>query len=164
MVQRGGGAVQGDQETLQEWRGRGAEAERGESVSPIVGWGVWVLCGRGGRARQPFGDHAQQGPPCWPPLSPHPLGLAQADPFAALRILVTLSHLPVPTPAPGAWQSSPPPILPSAWSPCPRPVPHPGASCQACARQAPRGADTHRRRVHPSDSAQPLEPPLAPLL
>ena len=61
MVQRGGGAVQGDQETLQEWRGRGAEAERGETVSPIVGWGVWVLCGRGGRARQPFGDHAQQG-------------------------------------------------------------------------------------------------------
>ena len=97
-MQRGGGAVQGDQETLQEWQGRGAEAERGESVSPIVGWGVWVLCGRGGRARQPFGDHAQQGPPCWPPLSPHPQGLAQADPFAALRILVTLSHLPVPGP------------------------------------------------------------------
>lgn len=56
------------------------------------------------------------------PPSPHPQGLAQADPFAALRILVTLSHLPVPTPAPGAWQSSP---LPSY----PLPGPHVHAQC-----------------------------------
>lgn len=72
MVPCGGGAVQGDQEPLQGWRGRGAEVERGESVSPSVGWRVWVLCGRGGRARHPFGDRAQQGPQYWPPVPPPP--------------------------------------------------------------------------------------------
>lgn len=62
MVQGGGGAVQGDQEPLWEWWGRGAEGERGER-EPDCGLGVGALgpwaasMGRGAR-----------------PLSPHPHG------------------------------------------------------------------------------------------
>ena len=38
-----GGVVQGDQETLQGWWGRGAAGERGDSVSRIVGGGGGAL-------------------------------------------------------------------------------------------------------------------------
>ena len=161
MVQGGGGAVQGDQEPLQEWRGRGAAGERGER-EPDCGLGVAAL----GPWRP--GEAASRGPrpagavvldPC------PPTPMAQADPSAAPRVLETLSHLPVPAPAPGAWQSPP---LPSH----PLPGPHVHAQCLAQgplasgvpARPPEAPAHTCRTRVRPSDSAQPLEPPLAPLL